>query len=138
MSRKQVEDDEMIVEDDDQSSNHDVENTADDNHDHDDDDEDDEMEELFYDENDQEEGDDEDEMPLSIHLRLAIEHGDLARVRSLVETEQVNIHECDLPLWSMLLSAAYCGHLSVVKYLVERGADVQYRSEVSCLVYHIF
>lgn len=88
---------------------------------------DDEEEMEVIDMDDEENGED---FPLTGHLRLAVEAGDLKRVKAIVEREHVDVNDCDIEGWSCLLSAAYVGKLDVIEYLIERGANVQFRSEV--------
>lgn len=74
---------------------------------------------------------DDEDLPLVGHLRLAAEYGDLNRVKSIIENEHADVNGCDIPEWSVLISAAWRGQFAIVKYLISRGANVGFRSEVS-------
>ena len=54
----------------------------------------------------------------------AVWHGDLERVRELVEDHGVNVNVRDENNWSPILCASAYDHLSVLKFLVQNGANV--------------
>jgi uncharacterized protein len=61
----------------------------------------------------------------SVEFTGACNDGDLKIVKQYVEKEHVNVNDKYFG-WSPLQMAATKGHLNVVKYLVEHGADLDY------------
>jgi ankyrin repeat protein len=58
-------------------------------------------------------------------LHYAAYNGDLVVIKTLLENDRVNVNQkCDLERKSPLFVAAQNGHLSVVKYLIYKGADL--------------
>jgi hypothetical protein len=62
-------------------------------------------------------------LPPPLTLYEASARGDLATVRRLVEVDAANVNESDKWDASPLYYACLCGHIDVVRYLLERGAS---------------
>ncbi|MDX1914666.1 MAG: ankyrin repeat domain-containing protein [Methylophilus sp.] len=61
----------------------------------------------------------------SVEFTGACNEGDLKTVKRYIEKEHVNVNDKYFA-WSALQMAATRGHLDIVKYLVEHGADMDY------------
>ena len=57
-------------------------------------------------------------------LHVAAAAGNMADVRRLLDSRRIDINSVDSNGWQPLHEAVHSGHLSVVKMLLSRGADV--------------
>src|SRR4051794_17319506 len=67
----------------------------------------------------------------SDHLSSAIKHGDISRVRELLD----NGADADVRYpggWTPLMLAAGTGHTAIIELLLSRGAAVNARNEFGC------
>lgn len=60
-------------------------------------------------------------------FRIAAAQGDLAEVRKLLEAKRDILHKQDENGWQAIHEAVRGGHIDVVKYLVQQGADIGHK-----------
>jgi hypothetical protein len=62
-------------------------------------------------------------------LFLCVQEGDFEPIRSALSKQLYDINAVDNFNWTLLMCAAHAGHMTIVKYLLDHGADWQHRTD---------
>ena len=62
-------------------------------------------------------------------LFLCVQEGDFEAVRSALSNQLYDINAVDNFNWTLLMCAAHAGHMTIVKYLLDSGADWQHHTD---------
>lgn len=74
-------------------------------------------------------------MTCPINLMYFISEGDLEKVQSFDVSTTINCRNRDE--WTTLHMAAFYGQLNIVKYLVQKGADINATTATKCSVLYL-
>ncbi len=62
-------------------------------------------------------------------LFLCVQEGDFEPIRSALSKQLYDINAVDNFNWTLLMCAAHAGHMTIVKYLLDHGADWQHHTD---------
>ena len=62
-------------------------------------------------------------------LFLCIQEGDFESIRSALSKQLYDVNVVDNFNWTLLMCAAHAGHMTIVKYLLDHGADWQHHTD---------